>query len=109
MKQISATELAREFCNARNSTCETPARQLGFLELSSSMRSCRTQNGGCPTEEVRKSLEHRVWELGEAGEMHESCEAVCRLEQEVGKGGLIQINFVTGGAMGSIIRLSCFY
>lgn len=106
MKQISATELAREFCNARNSTCETPARQLGFLELSSSMRSCRTQNGGCPTEEAQTSLEHRVWELGEAGD---SCEAVCRLEQEVGKGGLSQTNCVTGDAMGSIIRLSCSY
>lgn len=109
MKQISATELAREFCNARSSTCETPARQLGFLELSSSMRSCRSQNGGCPTEEAQTSLEHRVWELGEAGEMHESCEAVYRLEQQVGKGGLSQTNFVTGTATGSIIRLSCFY
>lgn len=109
MKHISATELAREFCNARKPTCEAPARQLGFLELSSSLRSCRAQNGDWTTEELRTSLKDHFWQLGEAEEMHESCKAVFRLEQEVGKGGLSQTNFVPEDVMGAIIRLSCFY
>lgn len=110
MKDVSAIELAREFCNACccKSILETLARQREFLELSFNMRSWRAQNGDCPTEELRTGLRDHFWELGEAEEMHKSCEAVDRLEEEIGKGSLSQASFVMEDPMGAIVRLSCF-